>query len=181
MKNFRSRRGFGLVELLLALAVAALVAGAGARFLVFLVERRAAAEEAEERRNALRQMQAALQRVVDHRVEHVFAPDPWWEAKGRRTAKGWELLSLRVRYFGEMGETRQWVLEKDKGLFWQWGDAEGNSRRGPEGGIRLSDMTEGPALPAAWSLRGPTRQRGIAVIWEPPPPGEPRTFAIFME
>lgn len=169
------------MELLLALAVAALVAGAGARFFVSLVERRAAAAEAALRRSALRQMQAALQRVVDHRVEHVFARDPWWEAMGRRTAKGWELLSLRVRYFGDTGETRQWVLEKGNGPFWRWGDPEGNPRRGPTGGILLSDRTEGPALPAEWALRGPTRQRRIEVTLEPPPPGKTRTFAIFVE
>lgn len=181
MRNLRSRNGFSLAELLLVLAVAALLAALGARFFLVMAGRQAAAREAARQRDSLAAMVSAMQRVVDHRVAHSFVASPWWEATGRAEPEGWELRELRVRYYSKAGQAREWILQRRNGPQWEWGDDQGERRPGPRGRILLSHARDGEPLPEAWSLRGPSCKRLIEGIWVPSRRGPMRMFAIFVE
>lgn len=139
------KKGHSLLELLLVLALVALLIPGLAALLTAGWERQARAVEQNMREEAMWRLEQTLQRAWDQRVrvrgEEVPAVRVQWEG----AADSGRFHVLEIDYIGKDGEERVFVLCREDG-HWFWRAGDGEARWLPEEleFLHLERLTGGP-------------------------------------
>ena len=106
----RSRSGMAVLELVVALAAAGIIATAGMRAFAGIGEYLQRRNLREGEAMALSGLENRFGRSWDHRLAHSFAEAPWLIVEGMPVAGGTKLIRVRMRIVGREGQVSWWEL-----------------------------------------------------------------------